>query len=262
MVQSSKTAVLSNGAAICYTEYGEGAPLFCLTGINSTQGMWSPSFITMLAQHFRVITFDHRGVGGSVGPRPHSIAAFAEDASLLIKHLDLPKAHILGVSMGGMVAQQMAVRHPDCVDHLVLGATSCAGLLIRPKLRMLLGAFFYLKPELAARALVSDHFLQADPKHLPNLLDTMRSSSAGSTVFLEQLATIANFNLRRDLSKITAPTLVICGTDDQIINHENSELIASEISGAQLIKWAGVGHLFPRERPEDTVRAVTNFVRS
>ena len=262
MVQSSKKAVLPNGATICYTEYGRGIPLFCLTGINSTQAMWSRGFINLLAERFRVVTFDHRGVGGSVGPRPHSIASFAVDASLLIKHLSLTKAHILGVSMGGMVAQHLAVHHSDCVDHLILGATSCSGLLIRPKLRMLLGAFFYLKPTLAARALVSDHYLHADPGHLQSLLDTMRSSSAGTTVFLEQLAAIANFNLRREISNITSPTLVICGTDDQIINHENSDLIASKIRGARLIKWDGVGHLFPRERPADTVEAISNFARS
>lgn len=260
MAKSHKQAVLPNDVTISYAEYGSGAPLICLTGINSTQDMWSPQFIAQLSRRFRVITLDHRGVGGSAGPRPHSIAAFAKDASLLIDYLGMNKAHILGVSMGGMVAQHMAVHHQQYVDHLILGATACAGHLVRPKLKVLLGALFYLKPELAARALVSDAFLRSDPSYLPSLIHTMHSSSAGTRVFLEQLSAIARFNLRREISQITAPTLIICGTDDQIISHENSDLIATEIAGSRLIKWDGVGHLFPRERPEATADAIANFV--
>lgn len=262
MEKTPKQAQLSSDVSISYTEHGSGAPLLCITGINATQAMWSRHFIATLAAHFRVIIYDHRGVGSSVGPRPYSIAGFADDARLLIDHLGLPKAHILGVSMGGMIAQHMAVYFPNCVDHLILGATACAGYLVRPKLKVLLGALFYLKPDLAARALVSEEFLKADPSHLPALLATMKSASAGTAVFLEQLVAIAAFNLRGELGNIKAPTLILAGTDDQIISDQNSDLIASVITGAKLIKWTGVGHLFPRERPEATAQALVDFVRS
>ncbi|MBM4253375.1 MAG: alpha/beta hydrolase [Deltaproteobacteria bacterium] len=260
MEKRPKQAQLSSDVTISYTEHGSGTPLLCITGINATQTMWSARFIAALAEHFRVITYDHRGVGGSVGPRPHSITAFADDARLLIHYLGLKQAHVFGVSMGGMVAQHMAVYFQDFVDHLILGATACAGHLVRPKLKVLLGALFYLKPDLAARALVSDNYLKADPSHLPRLLATMKSSSAGTAVFLEQLVAIASFNLRSEIGKIKAPTLILSGTDDQIISHQNSDLIAAAISGASLIKWDGVGHLFPRERPEATAQALFDFV--
>jgi pimeloyl-ACP methyl ester carboxylesterase len=260
---SLKIATLANGTTIAYKALGsakQGPTLICLTGINSTHGMWNQDFISRLVPHFRVIVYDYRGIGASRGRHPYTIKAYAEDAHHLIKHLKLAKSHVLGISMGGMIALELALSYPDSVDHLILGATTAAGWTVRPHPSILKGLLLYVRPQLAAQVLVSRKFIKADPSNLDNLVDDLKHSSAKWQVFAEQLAAIAAFDRRRHIAKIKAPTLVIAGTADQMIHHDNSRFLTQRISRSRLCLLPGVGHLFPRERPDVTANAITKFV--
>jgi 3-oxoadipate enol-lactonase len=222
--------------------------------------LWSESFLTNLALHYRVITFDNRGIGGSSGPRPISMTSFAADIAALIEHLGLERVHVLGMSMGGMIAQQLTVNHPERIDRLVLGATSCAAKFIRPRLGVLAGTLFYIAPHIAIRALVSPEYLENRPDRVREMVDNIQLASGGFKVFLDQLNAILHFDLAEAVEAIKCPTLIITGTSDQLINCENSSLLAQKIRGAELIQFKGVGHMFPRERAVETVAAMKAFL--
>jgi pimeloyl-ACP methyl ester carboxylesterase len=117
----------SNGINLYYEEHGSGEPLVLIMGftVSSIGWHWNiPSF----AQHFRTIAFDNRGVGQSDKPDyPYSMAMFADDTAGILDHLKIEQAHVFGISMGGMIAQEFALRHPQRVKTLILGCTNCGG---------------------------------------------------------------------------------------------------------------------------------------
>ncbi|HSU91473.1 MAG TPA: alpha/beta hydrolase, partial [Sporolactobacillaceae bacterium] len=111
-----------------YDLHGKGEPLLMIMGLGASSAAWDPELVEDLARTFRVITFDNRGTGQSDKPdAPYSIEMFADDAAGLLKKLEVPRAHIFGVSMGGMIAQEFALRHPNQTATLTLGCTTAGG---------------------------------------------------------------------------------------------------------------------------------------
>ncbi len=111
-----------------YDVAGKGEPLLLIMGLGASSAQWDPELVTELARTFRVITFDNRGTGQSDKPdAPYSIEMFADDAAGVLDQLDIRRAHIFGVSMGGMIAQEFALRHPNRTATLTLGCTTAGG---------------------------------------------------------------------------------------------------------------------------------------
>src|SRR5215471_14925698 len=111
-----------------YDSRGQGEPLLLIMGYRGSGFMWGDELLTLLSQHFRVIYFDNRGTGLSDKPETlYTIPMMADDAAGLLRHLSIRQAHVFGVSMGGMIAQELALRHPQMVRRLTLGCTSCGG---------------------------------------------------------------------------------------------------------------------------------------
>ncbi len=240
---------------------GSGFPLILVMGYGGTKELWDPAFIAALAQHYQVLTFDNRGSGASSMPTTAvTMQAFAADIAALMDHYGWPQAHIVGVSMGGMIAQQFAVDHPGRVARLVLGATTCKASLIRKQLGLVGLLLLPHWPRLGVRALVSAGFAKRHPHALGRLVAYIRTHPASPVAARQQSLAINRFDVEARLRGLTLPVLVITGTDDRIINYENSLHLQGLIRGSQLTLLQGAGHLFPLEQPEATTHAILGFL--
>ncbi len=231
---------------------GAGEPILLAQGLGGDVEHWGDAFLGRLARRLEVIAFDHRGMGRSPGgPDPFSIADLADDAAGLLDHLGLPDAHVLGLSMGGMVAQELALRHPGRVRTLVLASTFAGGesalatyppavqAFTRPLLR---GG----RPPAALTALVADQARR---------FGVARDDAALRTI-LTQLAAVGGHDTLARLGEVTAPTLVLHGERDPAVPVANARILADAIPGARLVVLPGAGHVPFWQQPEHCARLV------
>ena len=244
---------------IDYERTGSGPPLLAMMGMSGTSLHWGEPFLNALREHFEVIVYDHRGVGASsrLAEGRLTIVQMAEDAAGLLDALELEDAHILGISMGGMVAQELALAHPELVRTLTLGCTYCGGegsALADPEtMRHLSEAMMSGDRQRALRASWEINVSPAmadDQDAYARFLAIAAQRSVALPVIMAQMRAIAGHDTNARLHTLEMPTLVIHGTADQLLPVENGYLIASRIPGSQLEIFDGVGHLFFWERPE------------
>lgn len=239
---------------------GAGEPLLMIQGMSGTHAAWGDPFLTHLEPAFDCITYDHRGIGFS--PKitdPFSIVDLADDAAKLLDHLGLDSAHVIGISMGGMVAQELALRHGERIRTLTLGCTYCGGpgsSLIAPEDgQRLMAAFGSGNRDTALRAgfemNTSDAF-RADPAAFESFKEMALSAPSRLPTIMLQMQAIGGHDTQDRLGEIRVPTLVVHGTADRMVPYPNGELIASKVPGARLATLDGVGHMFWWERPEET----------
>jgi 3-oxoadipate enol-lactonase len=241
-----------------YERSGDGAPLLLIMGMSGTALSWGEPLLQELRRDFDVIAYDHRGVGASSRLEgPITIREMADDAAGLLDALELDSAHVLGISMGGMVAQELALAQPERIRTLALGCTYCGGpdsVRIGDEVwDRVSKARASGDRELALRTSweinVSPEFAQDDEAWKRYVANVMRRSVAVE-VIVRQAQAIAAHDTSARLSQIALPTLVVHGTVDQLLPVENARMIAGLIPGAQLEMFDGVGHLFFWERPQ------------
>jgi len=257
-----------NGVEVAYDLQGSGEPLVMIHGAQGDQSMFSglaPAF----ASQFRVLTFDQRGSGLSEKPdMEYSIAMLADDTATLMEHLGFASAHIVGVSMGGMIAQEFALRHPRKVRALVLGCTTPGG----PKAVRLGGEAltnaYSTKPMSAeergralAEAAFTKGYIQKHPEIIPAMIEARRQCSIDPVALGHRMKAAYAHDAFDRLSQITCPTLVITGKDDVLISWENSRILAERIPGAKLMLLEPAGHCFWLERPEQSHQAILAFLQ-
>jgi pimeloyl-ACP methyl ester carboxylesterase len=250
------------GSPIEYVRRGAGEPLLLIQGMSGTHAGWGEPFLGLLEPHFDLIAYDHRGIGASA-PREGSftIANLADDAAGVLDALGIEQAHVLGISMGGMVAQELAIAHPERIRTLALGCTYPGGagskLTDQAVVQRLLAGFATGDPEQILRASfevnVSPAFA-AGAGEWERFLAMAREVPAPIPVVFEQLRAAGLHNAGDRLHSISAPTLVIHGDRDEMLDVLNGELIARLIPGARLEILPGVGHLFWWEQPEVSAR--------
>lgn len=264
----------ADGVRLAYYERGQGAPLVMLMGSGSTMSEWDPALLRDLARSHRLIVFDYRGIGLS-GGRPHRrIEQMADDTDRLMGALGLDSADVLGWSLGGFVAQQLAIRHPERVDRLVLAATNPGGS------RTVLGD-------------PSDTEVDSDPDATDEEIlrvnyPSTRAGRAAARAFLRRLERAADsgeipddfrvsdraFNaqlvaedawLRSDRNYaslgIRVPTLVAGGARDLLVPPANLRRIARRIPGARLVLFRGAGHAFLFQAHERFALLIDGFLR-
>jgi 3-oxoadipate enol-lactonase len=241
-----------------YERSGSGPPLLLMMGMSGTFLTWGEPFLEALRADFEVIVYDHRGVGASTRlTGPITISEMAEDAAGLIAALGLDSAHVLGISMGGMIAQELALARPELIRTLSLGCTYCGG---PGSVRMTEGLAERLDDarlsgdrEQAVRAYweanVSAGFA-ADEDAWSRFLGIAMHRTVSLAVTLEQIRAITAHDTSARLADIDLPTLVVHGTVDQVLPVQNGHIVAGLIPGARLETLEGVGHLFFWERPE------------
>jgi pimeloyl-ACP methyl ester carboxylesterase len=255
-----------NGNSVYYEVYGSGEPLLLIMGLGASILAWH-SQIPTLSQHFRVIAFDNRGCGRSDRPEECSMPLCAQDAAGLLRALDITSAHVFGVSMGGMIAQQLALDHPRAVRSLILGATS-ACLAAWPLEQAVTDAMVRsaeAEPRQAFEILLwtgySDRYAAEHKEELWLQFQVELPLMPPVDIWQKQLTAVLQFDVRERLKAITAPTLVIAGADDHVIPRASCEYLAEQIQGAELLVLPGARHGFNIECEEETNGAVIDFVR-
>jgi len=255
--------------SIDYELRGDGPPLLMINGFRRSRVVWLEGILTPLAEQFQLILMDNRGTGNSDKPQEgYSIEAFADDCAGVIAGLGLSAVHVFGVSMGGMIAQRLATRHPRKVRGLALGCTNCGrNGSIAPERRI--GELMRLAPNdtmdarevarLQEEVFFMPGFRRNQRELIEHLFDLGEQNPTPTHAVKGQLKAIGAFDGCADLPQIKAPTLVIAGEGDPLVPPENSRLIAGRISGAQLVMLADASHLFWIERPQPTADALIRF---
>jgi pimeloyl-ACP methyl ester carboxylesterase len=243
---------------LSYERTGSGPPLLLIMGLSGSALTWGEPFLERLRRDFETIVYDHRGVGQSSRmEEPFTIAQLAVDATGLLDALEIGSADVLGVSMGGMVAQELALSHPERVSTLTLGCTYCGGdgsSRASPEVaRRLAEGSRSGDRERAVRAYweanVSVGFAEDANAYAAYRANALNRRVA-LPVIAAQLQAIAVHETLTRLHQLMMPTLIVHGTADQIIPVGNAHLIAAQIPGSRLEIFDGVGHLFFLERPE------------
>lgn len=239
-----------------YESTGAGPAALLISGQAMTLAAWWRT-VPILAESFRVLAFDHRGMGRSAHSRwPYSVAHMADDAVAVLNAAGVQRAHVYGISLGGMVAQELALRHPDRVHALVLGATTAGGpgtILARPEP---LGFFIRagaMGPEEAEWAAVPYNYGEVTRRqHGERIAQDIARRVLDTTdtlAYVHQVAAAAGHNTVGRLHEIVAPTLVVHGAEDVVIPPSNGLLLAHAIRQAEFKLWPGAGHLFMTDEP-------------
>ncbi len=257
--------VENQGTKIYWDEQGQGEPLLLIMGLSYTSAMWLRTRPAM-AQRYRTIAFDNRGVGLSdVPPGPYSIAAMASDAAAVLDAAGVPSAHILGVSMGGMIAQEFALQYPARTRSLILGCTSPGGrsaVFAEGKVLDVLMARG-MTPEQAQEAILPFIYDAATPQEKIDEDTKVRQRSLPTPEgYMAQLQAILAWEAYSRIDRIKAPTLVIHGKSDQLVPPGNGELIAGRIPGAKLVLLERASHLFFTDQPQAAHKEMLEFLLS
>jgi pimeloyl-ACP methyl ester carboxylesterase len=243
---------------------GAGEPLLLIQGMSGHSLHWGEPFLSLVEQDFDAISIDHRNTGSS--PRvdgPFTLGDLAEDAIGKLDELEIDTAHVLGISMGGMVAQELVLRHPDRVRSLVLGCTYAGGegqSLSSPETMQIIAAGMQSGDrDTAFKAMwsvnVSEEFA-SDPQHYETFRAIADQKPVAVEVIMAQMQAITGHDTLARLGEITAPTLVIHGTADRMLPASNGEAIARAIPGARYEPLEGVGHMFWVEAPERSAELI------
>jgi pimeloyl-ACP methyl ester carboxylesterase len=252
---------------LSYARRGAGAPLLLIMGMSGSQLHWGEPFLSELEGSFDVLAYDHRGVGDSSRVQaPFTIADLADDAAALIEAVGWDSAHVAGISMGGMVAQELVLRHPGRVRTLMLGCTYAGGpgqRVTEPEVvGELMQSWSTGDREEAIRVgfavNVSERYA-SDPEHYAAFRATALARPVAVPVIMEQMRAIAGHDTSARLGQIAAPTLVVHGTEDRMLPADNAAGIASAIPGARLELMEGVGHLFFWERPAESAALIAEL---
>jgi 3-oxoadipate enol-lactonase len=249
------------GYRIHYQSIGaDGAPpLLLIMGLGMGADAWD-TLPVKLAERFHVITIDNRGVGQSTpSPGGFRIRDLADDAASVLDAVRVGSANVFGISMGGMIAQELVLRYPERVRSVVLGATFGSHLRSRKpspgvaRDLLLVGLLSRRGP--LQRLLVSDEFISGNQARFDRWLGSIRQ--APRSAVRRQLVAIALHEAEAGLHHLKMPALVISGDRDRLVPVENSRRLSRIIPRARLVELPGAGHAFPFERPVETIRALT-----
>lgn len=257
-----------DGRRLFYLRQGSGTPLLLIQGMAGHHQIWGDALVDGLAENFDVITYDHRGVGESTDvPGAFGIGDLANDAAALLDALGVSSAHVFGISLGGAVAQQVAIMHAPRVRGLVLGCTWPGGA------RSTLDAPGPMAMLMAMQSGDLDVIVRAG--YEANLSPTYVGDASNYEAFqtrslavripantiMRQLQAAAVHDASTALGSLHAPTLVLHGDADDMVRYSNGVLLAELIPGATLHTFHDVGHLFWWERPDETIRLVTDHLQ-
>ena len=247
-----------NGTRLHYERHGSGEPLLLITGFTISSAVFEP-VLDLYGSRFECILYDNRGSGRSGSPlKLTSMSELAADAAGLLRALDVQSAHVHGISMGGSIAQELAIRFPERVRGLILGGTTPGGpRAARPTLAELgalaggaAGGWSDGERTWLAKWLFSPEFRREDPERVRELLRFFgRHRPSAQGVWAHWWASVYHDTMSR-LQCIQAPALVMHGEHDAMAPISNARLLAEKIPDAELCIVPGSGHAYLLERPE------------
>lgn len=256
--------VKANGISLYYETSGSGAHLVLIEGLGVATWLWEKQ-VPEFAKHFTTIVYDNRGAGKSDKPAgPYTIGMMADDLAALLDSLKISRAHLLGVSMGGFIAQDFALRYPEKVDRLILVSTSAGGPEHVPMALEVLAQMFATDGtprELVRRKLAlaySEAFIQS--KEIEHLIDLRLADPQPPYAFMAQAAAGASFNASDRVQNIQAPCLIMAARGDRIVPAVNAQNLAKKIPQSRIKIYEGFGHQFFVEMPDRFNRDVIEFL--
>jgi 3-oxoadipate enol-lactonase len=255
--------------AIAYEVRGRGSPLVLIQGLGVGRWGWEP-VVDQLARRFQVITIDNRGVGASDAPAEgYTPLTMAEDVCAVLDDAGIERACVVGISLGGMVAQELTLAHPSRVDKLVLVST-IPGRSISPSMPMETAYLFAVAPlmpteqrlETFVNTGLSPETQRRRPKVARRLAALKRAHPQSEHAWRAQATAGMRFDPLGMQRHIVQPTLIIQGTADQVVNPHNARVLAALIPHASVEFFDGAGHLVHWEEPQRFVQVVTEFLTS
>jgi 3-oxoadipate enol-lactonase len=247
----------AGGIELYYERAGSGEPLLLIQGMSGTHVAWGEPFRSALEAEFDCVIFDNRGVGLSGdAAEPFTIAEMAADAAALLDVLDIESAHVLGISMGGMIAQELALAQPERLRSLTLGCTYCGGpgsqLMDPTDFQGLAEAMASGNQDRVFRAMYELNLspgFRAEESRFPEFVAMAEAVPVPRRTVELQLQAIIGHDTSARLPGLSLPTLVIHGTLDRVLGYPNGPLIASLIPNSRLETLDEVGHMFWWEQP-------------
>lgn len=266
-----------NNVEINYHTVGDGQPLLFIAGLGVDNMCWIYQ-VPKFQEFFKVIVFDNRGIGKSTGSiAPYSIRMMADDAVELLKYLNIEKSHIVGTSMGGMIAQEIAINYPNMVDKLVLCSTFAKPQnmveIIMKGVKDIIGYnaldIFGINPHRLVfeklfsyllQQIFSEEFLLENKKLIEETLRKYLSKLTYVETFLKQTGAVYTHNTFDRLNLIKAETLIITGMEDKLVVPECSDILAEKISRSKLRKIEHAEHGMHFEMPDIINKIVIDFL--
>ncbi len=250
-----------------YEVHGQGEPLLMIMGFGGSVLDWGWVLPPKLAERYRIIMFDNRGAGRSdQPPGPYSIKQMADDAANLMDALGLESSAVFGASMGGMIAQELALNYPGKVKRLILGCTSAggSGRVMDPEIQA------YLEPRTdmtlyqmlwwSAPAGFPQEFIDAHRDIVERKIQSDLIYPSGLPAYKAQLAAFKAHDAYSRLPSLQMPSLILVGDRDILIPPDNSRILARIIPGAQLKVIKGAGHIFWISHPGETFFMLADFL--
>ena len=254
------------GCRIYYEVMGDDPALPALVlvrGLGRSGRHWSP-LVPELLPAFRIVLIDNRGVGRSDTPRPpYTCPQLADDVVAVMDAAGLARAHVFGMSLGGMIAQHVALLHRDRVERLVLGCTSPGGRRAQQpslKTRLALLRSALDTPERSIDRLLPILVAEVTPELREQLYELARLEPVRRRGLFGQLAAVVRHDVYDRLADIAHPTLIITGDADALIPAGNSRLLAERIPRATLAILPGARHDFTTDRPGEVGRLLRDFL--
>jgi 3-oxoadipate enol-lactonase len=263
---SNETDTVARAGELHWDSHGDGPPVLLIMGLGLSGGAWWRT-VPVLSRHFRVITFDNRGVGRSKSlTYSYTTEAMADDAASVLDSAGIASATVYGISLGGMVAQQLALRHPRRVESLVLGATHPGGPRAVPPDQEVRD-FFRRRPDLpqeeAAWASVPYNYGHlCRRRHASRIAEDVAQRLAQpfpAEAYRAQLYAAGVHNCLGRLSRIRVPTMIVHGRHDRLIPVANAELMAGRMRDPRLHILERAGHMYPTEQP-DVDETISAFI--
>ncbi len=241
---------------INYEIQGSGAPLLMIMGLSFSLRDWGEKFTELLAQHYQIILFDNRDSGlTSQSTRPYTIADMADDVAGLLDALNIPKAHVFGVSMGGAIAQHFALKYPHKLDKLILGCTMAGGTCSQP------GDISGVMNGNLSELLFTPTFIQNHQQELAEFLSKTTPLHSKDDALQRQMQAFGTHDACDTLADIKAPTLILTGDQDIAIPRSNSDLLAAKIPNAKLAVITDAAHGFSYSDPDTTADLIHLFLQ-
>ncbi len=258
-----------NGIKIYYEEQGRGEPLILINGLAFPMDLWFAQ-IRELSKDFRVIALDNRGIGRSEKPdEEYSIALMASDAVGLLGALGIEKAHVVGLSMGGFISQEIALSYPEAVNRLVLVATCMGGVrsleLGKPFWEKAAAAIMGKPPEEVYRVdmtlMTAPGFAEEHPDILAQSVALRMKNPQPLYAFLRQFAACGVFDINHRAQNIARPTLIILGQDDPIFPIPLADDYRRILPQAKMIVYDNCGHAILLEKAGELSRDIREFLK-
>jgi 3-oxoadipate enol-lactonase len=268
--QPRSGTVAANGQQLYYEIHGEGPPLVLVMGIGYDSSLWTLAQVPALSTRFQVVIFDNRDAGrSSASSTAYTIADMADDLAGLLDALEIQRTHVLGLSMGAMIAQEFALRHANRTDRLVL--TGTGGAPARSAFDPIRTWSWVKANDTTGEAFVGQQFtwlfstaFLRNPEAVQQTITALASNPNPMTpeAYERQAQAYLQFNSLDRLGGITAPTLVIAGEQDLLTPPWIAREVADAIADArhEVIRGEGSSHVVPIERPDDFNQLVSNFL--